>query len=207
MPNSHNADQRPTPEDHFVSNMRQFREKRGWSQSEFVEALRENGLTLHRQTVQKIEGGTRPLKLGEAQVIARTLGLDIESMMEPPAHRAAEEDLADLRELHDNLFVQLANFYERQRLVAFHLDTVGFNLTDFEAEVLTRTHNGLHDAAVRRLEIGGRRKALARPYPVRSSEGVPQDVEGQTCHQKLVIDSHPDIWTEAGDEDKADGER
>jgi transcriptional regulator with XRE-family HTH domain len=57
------------------SNVQKYRTARGMSQAELAEAISAEGEHVHQQTIQKIEKGTRPLKLSEAQKIARALRL------------------------------------------------------------------------------------------------------------------------------------
>ncbi|MGW4090076.1 helix-turn-helix domain-containing protein [Nocardia sp. NPDC004750] len=72
------ADQR------FAENMVRLRERRGLSQADLVRALRQSGwATVHQTTISRIEKGERPVRLGEARMIAEQLGVTTERMLEP----------------------------------------------------------------------------------------------------------------------------
>jgi len=58
----------------FAENMRRYREAKGWSQGELARRVREAGLeNFHQTTISRIEKGERPIRLGEARVIAQVL--------------------------------------------------------------------------------------------------------------------------------------
>ena len=52
------------------------------TQTDLARALKAYGLPFHQQTIQRIESGERPVRLNEANLIARELGVDLTSMME-----------------------------------------------------------------------------------------------------------------------------
>lgn len=58
-----------------------FREAQGWSQKVFAEKLAANGLKIDATAVSKIENGFRVIRLADADIIARTLGLEVASML------------------------------------------------------------------------------------------------------------------------------
>lgn len=82
-------------EANFANQMRERRERKGWSQTEMARRLSEEGLKFHQTTVQRVEIGRRPLKLTEAFVIARVLGARFEVMLHGESIEIAYEALAD----------------------------------------------------------------------------------------------------------------
>lgn len=89
-------DQASTDDANFAASMRLMREQRGWSQGELARRLTEAGLTgFHQTTVSRIEKMERPVRLGEARGIARTLGVDVEEMLAPTR---LVESMGDLKE-------------------------------------------------------------------------------------------------------------
>jgi len=77
------------PERAFARRFRKLREDSGLTQLELAEQMRELGYGAFRQnTVYRIEGGTRSVKLGEALALTRLLGgrlSDLIALAEPPA--------------------------------------------------------------------------------------------------------------------------
>lgn len=73
-------------EGHFAENVRIRREEIGWSQTDFAKRLQDAGLrNFHQTTVSRIEKNERPVRLGEARVIAHVLGRDLDLLWQPPA--------------------------------------------------------------------------------------------------------------------------
>ncbi|KQR64572.1 hypothetical protein ASF89_08795 [Frigoribacterium sp. Leaf172] len=64
--------------------MRSRREALGITQTELARELRAKGLSFHQQTVQRVEGGERPVRLDEAFLISDALSFPIYSMVKPP---------------------------------------------------------------------------------------------------------------------------
>jgi transcriptional regulator with XRE-family HTH domain len=60
--------------------VRQLRIERGWTQEQLAEKLNEAGWPMHQTTVAKIEAGTRPIRVAEADALALAFGLPIEAM-------------------------------------------------------------------------------------------------------------------------------
>lgn len=95
-----------TPEERFAHNVRVMREAQGWNQSEMARRLTDAGLEgFHQTTVSRIEKGERPVKLGEATVIAgvfhtpvERLAGDIESVQQVGVIRAAQVHATQRRE-------------------------------------------------------------------------------------------------------------
>lgn len=71
-----NAQQKPTDFNRQVGqNVQRFRKAASLSQAELAQELAERGLPFGQTTVVKVEQGTRPLKLEEAQAVAELLGI------------------------------------------------------------------------------------------------------------------------------------
>lgn len=68
-------------ERNFREQMAHMREARNFTQTELARRLSVWGLPFHQQTVQRIESGQRPIRLNEALLIARELGVSLQSMM------------------------------------------------------------------------------------------------------------------------------
>ncbi|WP_307219140.1 helix-turn-helix transcriptional regulator [Microbacterium sp. SORGH_AS_0888] len=68
-------------EANFARNMAVLRERRGMSQSELARRMTERGFDNYSQmTVSRTEKGQRPIRLGEARVLAEVLGSRLEEM-------------------------------------------------------------------------------------------------------------------------------
>lgn len=70
---------------HFGAMVQEYREIRKLSKTDFARQLREAGLTnFHPTTVTRVEKGERPVKLGEASVIAQVLETQLDNLVEVP---------------------------------------------------------------------------------------------------------------------------
>lgn len=76
-------------ERNFTQQMQRLREARKMTQTDLARELKAYLLPFHQQTIQRIESGERPVRLNEALLIAKVLGVDLNSMMVdgPPAVR------------------------------------------------------------------------------------------------------------------------
>ncbi len=63
------------------------------TQAELAARVSEAGLPFHQQTIQRIESGTRPIRLNEAGVIALALGARLVDMSRPETTATASKDL------------------------------------------------------------------------------------------------------------------
>ena len=77
------------------ANVQRFRTAAGMSQAELADELTHRGYTFQQQGILKVERGSRPLKLEEAQVIAEVLRVDPESLT-----KQMDERLAALEQLN-----------------------------------------------------------------------------------------------------------
>lgn len=69
-------------EESFSRGMQRMREARNWSQGELARQLNAAGLTeFYQATISRIEKGARPVRLGEAYVIAEVLEVDLEMLL------------------------------------------------------------------------------------------------------------------------------
>ena len=64
--------------------VRQLRTERGWSQEQLAEKLNGLGWAVHQTTIAKLEAGTRPIRIAEADTLAVAFGLPIEAMWYMP---------------------------------------------------------------------------------------------------------------------------
>lgn len=69
-----------TWESNFRMQMRLLREVKGLTQTDLAKSLKVWGLPFHQQTIQRIETGERPVRLDEAFLIARELGVSLDYM-------------------------------------------------------------------------------------------------------------------------------
>lgn len=75
----------------FVENVTRARKAADMSQTELGKRIATKGLPFHQQTVQRIENGSRPVRLNEAVIIAEVLYLEFPDVMMPKtAERATE---------------------------------------------------------------------------------------------------------------------
>lgn len=89
--------------------VRRLRRAVDLSQAALADALTSHGVPFSQQTVLKVEKGTRPLKLVEAQAIADVVGGTIDDLLDGDNESAAREALhaaeakvaAISRELHE----------------------------------------------------------------------------------------------------------
>jgi transcriptional regulator with XRE-family HTH domain len=77
----------------FAKNVKAARERRGWSQTELAKRLTARLLPFHQQQIQRIEAGSRPVRLNEAIVLAEVLGEHFEDMMNAPDSQAVRRNL------------------------------------------------------------------------------------------------------------------
>lgn len=77
-------------ETYFARNLREWRNERGMSQEELARQMAELGFPFHQGTIYKIETGARRVRLDEATVLAKVLGLDLDMLTaEPDKQRTA----------------------------------------------------------------------------------------------------------------------
>ena len=70
---------------HFGAMVQEYREIRNLSKTDFASKLRDAGLTnFHPTTVTRVEKGERPVKLGEAAVIAQVLETQLGDLVDVP---------------------------------------------------------------------------------------------------------------------------
>lgn len=68
------------PDETFAASVRSARLAKGWSQTHLAAVARKQGLRFHQQTVQRVEEGSRPVRLGEAVCLAGIFGTDVGAM-------------------------------------------------------------------------------------------------------------------------------
>lgn len=67
-------------ERNFAANVAYLREKSGMTQTDLARKLQQYGLKFHQQTVQRVEARERPVRLDEANLIARVFDVDLQSL-------------------------------------------------------------------------------------------------------------------------------
>ena len=110
-------------EERFGNRVREHRLALGLTQGAFALVLAEHGLSLDASAISRIEKGIRALRLGEAHVIARTFGVELEdflrsSMTDVEEFRAAR-DMANhaMRSGRSNIVWMLRGFQRAGRVL------------------------------------------------------------------------------------------
>lgn len=94
----------------FGQHVRIERERRGWTQAELAERLGRAGLQLHPSAIAKIEirepkdGKPRAIRLNEATVIAKVLGVPLKKMLLGSPQEVLDEHGENLNRAVDDLF-------------------------------------------------------------------------------------------------------
>ena len=70
-------------DEQFAANVREERERKGLSQADVADRMRERGWSWHPQTVQKIEAGHRKVSVGEGEALGRIFGTTIDRLTWP----------------------------------------------------------------------------------------------------------------------------
>ncbi|EXF24383.1 hypothetical protein BG28_06665 [Nesterenkonia sp. AN1] len=95
--------------------MKTQREKQGWSQAALAEKLEAStGLSLHQQTLHKIESDARSIKLEEAAAIARCLGLSFDDMTSGLMESALVDSMAKVADRAQEFESALRRMWEAQ---------------------------------------------------------------------------------------------
>ncbi len=81
-------------ERNFREQMRRRREALGESQSSFARILSARGLQFHQPTVQRVEDGSRAVRLDEAHVIAAVLGTTVATMVASSSDTTVDATMA-----------------------------------------------------------------------------------------------------------------
>jgi len=101
----------------FVENVTRARKAADMSQTELGKRIAAKGLPFHQQTVQRIENGSRPVRLNEAVVIAEVLYLEFPDVMMPKTAERATETFAMqmgfARREWESIGVQMSDLAER----------------------------------------------------------------------------------------------
>jgi transcriptional regulator with XRE-family HTH domain len=67
-------------DERFGTNVRGERERAGMSQSALAAAMNEHGHAWHQQTVGRVESGRQPVRIGEAEDLARVLHTSLDRL-------------------------------------------------------------------------------------------------------------------------------
>ncbi len=70
-------------EERFGQQVRDLRRTRGWSQMDLAVRMTNAGFVLHQAQISKMELGCRPIRLDEADAIARLLGVHLRALLDP----------------------------------------------------------------------------------------------------------------------------
>lgn len=93
------------------------------SQTDVARAMKERGHSFHQQTVDRIEKGTRPVRLDEAYAISEILGSDLNLMTVAPGRAALHSIAERLAETERSILQSFADFVELRIQMAIRLDT------------------------------------------------------------------------------------
>lgn len=144
------TDETPELERRVIANMQRLRSERGMSQADLAAKL-----GFHRQTLQKIESGGRPLRVGELQSIASALSVEVADLLED-AFTPTAEALANQAKAHQlQARTALAEFYRFQLKLAVALDRreslqgSGERHGDDYSQIVTVNLEDLHAAALK----------------------------------------------------------
>jgi transcriptional regulator with XRE-family HTH domain len=109
-----------TWEQNFIKQMLRLREAHGMTQTDLARAAKALGLKFHQPTIQRIEAGERPVRLGEAHVIAGIFGVNLDVMTSPEPSSmelrlAATRMRQDSNAVLENLLTHLNEWLESVR--------------------------------------------------------------------------------------------
>lgn len=189
-----------TPEENFVTNMRLVREARGWSQAELAEALRPMGLDLHRQTIQKIESGLRPVKLNEAHIIAAALGDHVDEMVATPSFKYMINELLELDAKIVAAQKALEDVYKSQLEVALVMDAHDYTPSENELKMLTLTHREIHESTAMQFRYRERNvDAMQAEWPESVTQTLDEErnPENMGAIQRKVFELHRELGLRA----------
>ncbi|MGW4411188.1 helix-turn-helix domain-containing protein [Nonomuraea sp. NPDC004702] len=134
----------------FGQRVRRLRVGRGWSQEELAERLTQVGLQFHQTQVGKLESGSRPIRLNEAQALALIFDTPLSNLLDDSAP-AKSEPFAD--EIVD-LSVKLRSLQQDQVSAQHQVDRAMRVLAYTEEEI---------ESAISRLSSLYRAPVAARP--------------------------------------------
>ncbi|GAA1177838.1 helix-turn-helix transcriptional regulator [Nesterenkonia xinjiangensis] len=145
------------PDDYFRLNMKSERERKGWSQAQFAKELEASGgPTLHQQTVQKIESGTRSVKLTEASAIAKCLGVNVDDMLADVTDNALMDAEDELEERRNAVYSAVRRYWEAGLAHAIILDAYkAAGLDPIHIHIGEVLPENLEEVAVRQWEYWG----------------------------------------------------
>lgn len=95
-------------EEVFGQRLRENRTAARLSQRELAEEMQAEGFDWHQTTVQRVETGKRSVRLSEAVVIARILGITLDLMLRPPRddQRGLKDEFELISEQYNLLYDQ-----------------------------------------------------------------------------------------------------
>jgi transcriptional regulator with XRE-family HTH domain len=108
------------------ANLARWREQAHLTQAEVANEATARGLPMRQQTIAKIERGSRPLRLAEADVLARVLQANLESLVMPEGESRKRQQVIARTVMMERDVTELRRraslFLGRQRLLRDHLE-------------------------------------------------------------------------------------
>lgn len=77
----------------FAQNLREAREEQNMSQTALADTMARAGFSFHQTTIARIESGSRPVRIGEAEALSRIFHSTVAEMCEPPAGAGTRRQL------------------------------------------------------------------------------------------------------------------
>jgi len=197
-------------EERFGSRVREYRLDSGLTQGAFVLVLAEHGLSLDASAISRIEKGVRAVRLGEAHVISRAFGVELEdflrSCMTDVEEFRAARDMANraMRSGRSNIVWMLRGFQRAGRVLERN-PSVSDLLEDEEFE-RPRDSQAYFDWATRRMA-----KLAATTWALHGDSHVPADSLAEAeALSKLAFQLAADVTSiyssVEDDEEGSDGE-
>lgn len=161
----------PTIARRFGERVRYLRKLNSWTQAELADRLTIAGMPIHQTTVAKLEAGTRPTTLAEAEVFSQVLGVDLVTLI------ANQDELVRERlTLGDDEALVVGAVLDASRHASISLDVATRSYADAEMAVahakdaLERALSA-RDQAAQRLE-DARRVAARAAHDVSAARAV-----------------------------------
>lgn len=137
-------------DDYFRFVMQAERKRQGWTQAGFASDLEASGgPAMHQQTIQKIESGTRPVKLAEANAIAKLLNMRLDDMLDGVADNVIEEADKELEQAQSKVYQGMADLWARQLVVALVLDAYeAAGINTWSSADVSKSYEEIHETAL-----------------------------------------------------------
>ncbi|GAB3183637.1 hypothetical protein GCM10027060_18930 [Nesterenkonia halophila] len=193
--------------DAFRENMKSERESQEISQAELARRMSAVGYNFHQQTVQKIESGTRPVRLDEAADISRELGHDLNDMLSTPEtlkqiklHQEMYDAALEAGTALSDAVEALARYYERQKAFARAADRRGTDWRGQQEELLEGTLQTVQEQFELRLDFSKHALSSARRLSSQERANI-LDYHGITVvdtgrlgpNMQRFVNAHPEL--------------